>query len=233
MLCSRCKKREAVEGKKSCVRCLEARRLYAVLNPLTVESKRRRSEWSKRYHARADVRERVRVYERSPEVKSRRSTYLKAYRDRPEAKRAEAIRNEQRRESRRGYHREYNRLPAVKARKKRWGKEVGNRNQKAQYDMRKKLGLCIDCRVPSPRVRCLGCERTPHRYRMYVFERDNKTCQLCGTTVMEDAFHVDHIVPVKHGGGHEPENLRLSCIPCNLSRGSRETGHDQPRLLEV
>jgi 5-methylcytosine-specific restriction endonuclease McrA len=35
-------------------------------------------------------------------------------------------------------------------------------------------------------------------------------------------LHIDHIKPVSKGGGNEPENLRLLCPRCNISRGNRE-----------
>jgi hypothetical protein len=40
------------------------------------------------------------------------------------------------------------------------------------------------------------------------------------------AFHVDHIVPRQHGGGHDPENLALACFHCNLHKGPNLTGID-------
>jgi len=40
------------------------------------------------------------------------------------------------------------------------------------------------------------------------------------------ALHVEHIVPRKHGGGDEPENLCLACIDCNLHKGPNLTGVD-------
>lgn len=35
-------------------------------------------------------------------------------------------------------------------------------------------------------------------------------------------LHIDHIRPVSRGGGNGPENLRLLCPHCNISRGNRE-----------
>lgn len=34
-------------------------------------------------------------------------------------------------------------------------------------------------------------------------------------------LHVDHIRPVSRGGTNDPDNLRLLCPRCNLSRGNR------------
>jgi hypothetical protein len=39
-------------------------------------------------------------------------------------------------------------------------------------------------------------------------------------------LHVEHIVPIKHGGTDDEENLALACIDCNLHKGSNLTGID-------
>ncbi len=39
-------------------------------------------------------------------------------------------------------------------------------------------------------------------------------------------FHVEHIVPTKHGGSDDPDNLCLACARCNLSKGPNLTGID-------
>jgi hypothetical protein len=39
-------------------------------------------------------------------------------------------------------------------------------------------------------------------------------------------FHIDHVLPRKHGGGGEPENLALACPHCNLHRRDNLSGKD-------
>jgi hypothetical protein len=34
------------------------------------------------------------------------------------------------------------------------------------------------------------------------------------------ALEIDHIIPIRHGGTHDLDNLRALCQPCNSSRGS-------------
>lgn len=80
--------------------------------------------------------------------------------------------------------------------------------------------------------------------RKYVIERDNETCQRCGTTDpspppereralweggpviksrhRSDPWDVDHIVRVIDGGTDDPANLRLLCMACHV-----EVGHEQ------
>jgi len=66
--------------------------------------------------------------------------------------------------------------------------------------------------------------------RFKVFKRDDFTCQYCGAHPPEAILHVDHINPVKLGGGNEMENLLTACSSCNL--GKSATALDQkPRSL--
>ncbi len=47
-------------------------------------------------------------------------------------------------------------------------------------------------------------------------------CPECRKTMRYgEAFHVDHIVPVVHGGTNDPSNLRITHAQCNLRRGTR------------
>lgn len=45
-------------------------------------------------------------------------------------------------------------------------------------------------------------------------------------------LHIGHIIPIKHGGNSEPNNLALACIDCNLSKGPNLTGID-PQTGEI
>lgn len=65
--------------------------------------------------------------------------------------------------------------------------------------------------------------------RQTVRERANKCCEYCGLRQKDSllaALHVEHIIPKKHGGTDELENLALACIDCNLRKGSNLTGID-------
>lgn len=56
--------------------------------------------------------------------------------------------------------------------------------------------------------------------RFDVFKRDGFTCQYCGATPPSVLLHVDHIVPVKEGGGNEETNLVTACQNCNLGKAA-------------
>lgn len=58
-----------------------------------------------------------------------------------------------------------------------------------------------------------------------LIERDGIDCIWCGTLLNlndDKAFHVDHIMPLAKDGLHCLENLGLSCVSCNTSKGSKK-----------
>lgn len=61
------------------------------------------------------------------------------------------------------------------------------------------------------------------RTRFEVFKRDGFTCQYCGRHRDEDGvkLHIDHVIPVKEGGGDEIENLVTACQDCNLGKAAK------------
>ena len=67
------------------------------------------------------------------------------------------------------------------------------------------------------------------RYRLAeVAQRDGFICHLCSAPVdmSLSGRHpwgptADHVVPVAHGGGDEPENIRLAHSRCNVKRRTR------------
>lgn len=68
--------------------------------------------------------------------------------------------------------------------------------------------------------------------RHAIYDRDSWVCQLCNLPVPRVVTHLhpfgaslDHVLPRSHGGGHEPENLRLVHRVCNSIR-SDETYPD-------
>lgn len=60
------------------------------------------------------------------------------------------------------------------------------------------------------------------KIRKEVAERANHKCEYCQIH-MDDmflSFELDHILPIKHGGSSEIENLALACPHCNQHKGS-------------
>lgn len=62
-----------------------------------------------------------------------------------------------------------------------------------------------------------------------VRRRAGDRCEYCLLHQVDSplaSLHVEHVIPRKHGGTDDPENLCLACIDCNLHKGSNLTGVD-------
>jgi hypothetical protein len=65
--------------------------------------------------------------------------------------------------------------------------------------------------------------------RTRIRERAGRRCEYCRFRENDlplFRFHVEHIIPLKHGGSSDPENLAWSCHSCNLSKSSNLSGRD-------
>jgi len=61
------------------------------------------------------------------------------------------------------------------------------------------------------------------RLRIFVLQRDNYRCRLCGRSPVTDpdvSLHIDHIKPRSCGGETVPENLQTLCSECNLGKSN-------------
>jgi hypothetical protein len=65
--------------------------------------------------------------------------------------------------------------------------------------------------------------------RLLVRQRAGNRCEYCRIR-QEDSpfvsFHIEHVIPRKHGGNDDQSNLALACYHCNLHKGSNLTGID-------
>lgn len=64
-----------------------------------------------------------------------------------------------------------------------------------------------------------------------IAERDRWRCHICRTRVGKKILwpssrsaSLDHVVPLSHGGAHEPANVRLAHLGCNSARNNRGGG---------
>ena len=65
--------------------------------------------------------------------------------------------------------------------------------------------------------------------RRQVRQRAGERCEYCRLGQDQApfaAFHTEHIVPRKHGGTDDPDNLALACQHCNWHKGTNLTGVD-------
>jgi hypothetical protein len=64
--------------------------------------------------------------------------------------------------------------------------------------------------------------------RAVVAARAGYACEYCRLHEEDDgySFHVEHIVPRKHGGSDDLDNLAFACQFCNLHKGPNLSGID-------
>jgi hypothetical protein len=64
--------------------------------------------------------------------------------------------------------------------------------------------------------------------RRFVRDRANDCCEYCRLPAHGGTapFHVDHIIPRKHGGTDDADNLCLACYKCNAHKSHDLTGFD-------
>ena len=65
-------------------------------------------------------------------------------------------------------------------------------------------------------------------FRLQIAERDNWICGICDEEVDRTLSHpdpmcasVDHVIPLARGGTNDLDNLQISHLRCNLSKGAR------------
>jgi len=57
--------------------------------------------------------------------------------------------------------------------------------------------------------------------RHNIFERDQNTCQYCGSAFDRKDLNLDHVTPRDRGGPTTWENIVCSCISCNTRKANR------------
>jgi HNH endonuclease len=70
--------------------------------------------------------------------------------------------------------------------------------------------------------------------RRKVRERAADRCEYCGLHQDHSPLaplQIEHIIPRKHGGTDDFQNLALACIDCNLGKGSNVAGCDPATSL--
>jgi 5-methylcytosine-specific restriction endonuclease McrA len=88
------------------------------------------------------------------------------------------------------------------------------------------------------RARLLGASTGRPVQPSRIAERDGFTCGICSNAVdMGTSWpdpmspSLDHIVPLSKGGAHDPDNVQLAHLTCNVAKGSRSS--DGRQLLPV
>lgn len=71
-------------------------------------------------------------------------------------------------------------------------------------------------------------KQVPPSLRALVRQRAENCCEYCLTpeAAMLEFHELDHIIPKKHGGPTEADNLALACFTCNRHKGTDLSGLD-------
>lgn len=120
------------------------------------------------------------------------------------------------------------------------------RSSKPEYRLKlRKAGLAyyhLRANDPSYRRHCVAVanRRREHAIRNggrftagdieLILRSQKGLCWWCGKKV-GDKYHVDHRIPLSRGGSNAPENLVISCPPCNLSKNDKLPHEWSNRLL--
>lgn len=134
-----------------------------------------------------------------------------------------------------GAYREKN-AEYIAEKKREWRRNNPDKTKKHKSDSQKRNRASANAR--SKRWR----ERNPDKLRMWtrvgqhrrrhavgtftaqdidlLYRSQRGKCWWCGKP-LGDAYHIDHRIPLVRGGTNAPENLCLTCPPCNLSKGAK------------
>ncbi len=212
----------------------ERRALYYQRNRETILS--RVSAWQKRNRERKNANARASYAKRRaamppnpPREKKWTPEYKRSYQRAWRAKNAERIREQLRAwyEAHRVQQKaksaawvKANRERARANRRRRYGETGNNDRRRLQAREWKRRnpqnGLDLANRR---RARLAGAITEPYS-RPEIFARDGGRCHICHRSVSRAHFHVDHLVPIRHGGADAPWNVAIAHPKCNLARGA-------------
>lgn len=96
--------------------------------------------------------------------------------------------------------------------------------EKAQVLSSRVIRLIDYVKIPLNRIMIQKPTRT------LIYQRDDHTCQYCGS---QKRLTVDHVIPRSRGGQDTWENMVVACSPCNVKKGNtllEETGMKLKRV---
>lgn len=69
--------------------------------------------------------------------------------------------------------------------------------------------------------------------RKIVYAKDQGRCYLCGKPVDEEAFEVEHKIPVAKGGTNNLDNMYVACHECNTMKNSMFFDDFMQKITEI
>jgi 5-methylcytosine-specific restriction endonuclease McrA len=98
---------------------------------------------------------------------------------------------------------------------------AAHRNERLAY-FRSARGRLVNARSNAlRRARMLSHPESVPYTRDEIIERDHQTCWICEQFVPDDDLHLDHLIPIQHGGPDCPDNVAVAHKVCNLTRSKR------------
>lgn len=175
-----------------------AKKAYSQRPEQLEKSRVRSAEYRGRPGSKERAREYMREYEKRESRIAWKREWTSEYNSTEERKRRnrETSREFYQSEKGRKYHHEYARLPE-------------NRSRKAWHASNRRAGIRVVTTIDFSREE--------------IAERDGNVCYMCGREVSTTNGHIDHLIPLAKGGTHEPNNVALSCAPCNHSKNASIT----------
>lgn len=83
-------------------------------------------------------------------------------------------------------------------------------------------------------ARYAGLPRPPRSFsKKFLYQRDDNTCQYCGTRPGPAGLTIDHIVPRSRGGRSSWTNCAVACERCNGIKGDRTLAEAGMRMLRA
>lgn len=197
---------------KTCTQCKQAKPLSEFhkrkaspdgLQPICKECKRQNDKEYYRNNSER-IKQRIAKY-RSKHIEECRAAYADWYQRNKEAVKARSRAwHHANKEKAAAYHKEYyrnnkSRLDALSAER-----QQNNPIQQREYNHRS-------------RARKYGGKIAPVDFD-FIYQRDRGICQICGKPVRYKQACLDHIIPIRKGGDHTPENVQLAHRSCNIKR---------------
>lgn len=63
-----------------------------------------------------------------------------------------------------------------------------------------------------------------NKIKEVLIKRDGAKCKWCNTPLERDEMTIDHLIPIKNGGGNGIKNLRILCEDCHIMKTKAENG---------
>lgn len=60
------------------------------------------------------------------------------------------------------------------------------------------------------------------KLRLYVLDRDDHTCHVCGQWYLPHLLVNDHVIPVTEGGADATDNMAACCLDCHATKTQEE-----------